>query len=106
MPFENFCAIILELKKGVSVMKFVHKEMNAGDLKGIIDLPDYADNQRVEVTVAPAAPVEERKKLSPEEIDEIMGRLIGCLEGLDPTKTMADWREERLAEKYGIKFAD
>ena len=88
-------------------MKTVRKEMNAGDLKGIIDLPDYADNQRVEITVAPAAPVEERKKLSPEEIDEIMGRLTGCLKGLvDPTKDMAYWRGERLAEKHGIKFAD
>ena len=87
-------------------MKTVRKEMTAGDLKGIIDLPNYADNQRVEIIVAPAEPVVERKKLSPEEIDEIMGRLIGCLKGLDPTKTMADWREERLAEKYGIKFAD
>ena len=87
-------------------LKTIRKEMTAGDLKGIIELPNYADNQRVKITVAPAEPVEVRKKMSPEEIDEIMGRLIGCLEVSDPTKTMADWREERLAEKYGIKFAD
>ena len=61
-------------------MKTIRKEMNAGDLKGIIDLPDYADNQRVEITVAPA---EEKKILSDEEIDEIMGRLTGCLKGSD-----------------------
>ena len=82
-------------------MKFVRKEMNAGDLKGIIDLPDYPDNQRVEITVAPA---EEKKILSEEEINEIMGRLTGCLKGLDESKTLDDWRMERLAEKYGLAY--
>ena len=84
--------------------KTVRKEMLARDLKGIIDLPDYADNQRVEITVAP---VVERKKMTPEEIEAALGRLTGCLKGLvDPTKDMAYWRGERLAEKHGIKFAD
>ena len=89
-------------------MKFVRKEMNAGDLKGIIDLPDYADNQRVEITVAPAKKfVHKLRQMSPEEIEAALNRLEGCLKGLaDPTKTMADWREERLAERYGLKFAD
>lgn len=88
-------------------MKTVRKEMNAGDLKGIIDLPNYADNQRVEITVAPAAPVEERKKMTNEEIEAALGRLTGCLKGLvDPTKDMAYWRGERLAERYGLKFDD
>ena len=85
-------------------MKTVRKEMNAGDLKGIIDLPDYDDNQRVEITVAPAEPVEEKKILSEEEINEIMGRLTGCLKGLDESKTLDDWRMERLAEKYGLAY--
>ena len=61
-------------------MKTVRKEMNAGDLKGIIDLPDYADNQRVKVTVAPVA---ERKKMTPEEIEAALKKLTGCLKGLD-----------------------
>ena len=86
-------------------MKFVRKEMNAGDLKGIIDLPDYADNQRVKVTISPAEPVNKLKKMSQEEIDAALGRLTGCLKGLvDPTKDMAYWRGERLAEKYGLAY--
>jgi starvation-inducible outer membrane lipoprotein len=88
-------------------MKTVRKEMNVGDLKGIIDLPDYDDNQRVEITVAPVEPVAKRKKMTPEEIEAALGRLTGCLKGLvDPTKDMAYWRGERLAEKHGLKFAD
>lgn len=88
-------------------METVRKEMNAGDLKGIIDLPDYADNQRVKITVVPVEPVEERKKMTPEEIEAALNKLTGCLKGLvDPTKDMAYWRGERLAERYGLKFAD
>ena len=88
-------------------MKTVRKEMTAGDLKGLIDLPNYADNQRVSITVSPAEPVKERKKMSPEEIEAALGRLTGCLKGLvDPTKDMAYWRGERLAEKHGLKFDD
>lgn len=88
-------------------MKTVRRQMTARDLKGIIDLPNYADNQRVEVTVVPAKPAEEQKKMSPEEIEAALNKLTGCLKGLaDPTKDMAYWRGERLAEKHGLKFAD
>ncbi len=84
-------------------LKTVRKKMLARDLKGLIDLPNYDDNQRVEVTVYPA----EKKILSPEEADAIMNRLTGCLQGLvDPSKTLDDWRTERLEERHGIKFAD
>ena len=34
-------------------LKTVRKEMTAGDLKGIIDLSKYADDQLVSVTVYP-----------------------------------------------------
>lgn len=34
-------------------MQTVKVKMNAGDLKGIIDLPNYPDNQPVEITVSP-----------------------------------------------------
>jgi len=88
-------------------LKTVRKKMTAGDLKGIIDLPNYTDNQRVEITVVPAESVVKRKKMSPEEIEAALNKLTGCLKGLaDPTKDMAYWRSERLAEKYGLKFAD
>ena len=84
-------------------LKTVRKEMTAGDLKGIIDLPNYADNQLVEITIRPT---EESKILSDEEINAIMDRLTGCLKGVDPSKTLDDWRRERLEERYGIKLAD
>ena len=93
-------------------LKTVRKEMTAGDLKGIIDLPDYADNQLVEVLIHPAeeekelTPEEPKKILSEEEINAIMDRLTGCLKGVDPSKTLDDWRRERLEERYGIKLAD
>lgn len=89
-------------------MKTVRKEMNAGELKGIIDLPGYSDNQRVEITVAPAKKfVHKLREMNSEEIEAALNKLEGCLKGLaDPTKNISDWREERLAERYGIKFAD
>lgn len=88
-------------------LKTVRKEMTAGDLKGLIDLPNYADDQLVEIIVSPTEPVKKRKKMSPEEIEAALGRLTGCLKGLvDPTKDMAYWRGERLAEKHGLKFDD
>ena len=91
-------------------MKFhtntVRKEMLARDLKGIIDLPDYDDNRLVEVTVTPAAEQRERKVLSDEEINAIWDRIAGCLAGVDKSKTLDDWRTERLEERYGIKLSD
>ena len=87
-------------------LKTVRKEMNAGELKGLIDLPNYEDDQRVSITVSPAAEKEEKKILSDEEIEELLDRMEGCLQNLDPSKTLDDWRKERLEERYGIKFAD
>ncbi|MBR1805286.1 MAG: hypothetical protein IJ774_02740 [Selenomonadaceae bacterium] len=81
----------------------VRQKMLARDLKGVIDLPDYDDNQRVEVTVTP---VEQRgrKILSDEEINAIWDRIAGCLAGVDKSKTLDDWRTERLEERYGIAY--
>ena len=88
-------------------MKNIRKKMIARDLKGIIDLPNYADDQRIEVTVMPARPEEVQKKMSREEIEAALNKLTGCLKGLvDPTKDMAYWRGERLSERYGLKFND
>jgi len=84
-------------------LKTVRKKMLARDLKGLIDLPNYDDNQRVEVTVYPTV---EEKPLSPEERRKIVNSLVGCLKGADPSKTLDDWRTERLEERYGIKLAD
>ena len=84
--------------------KTVRKEMLARDLKGIIDLPDYADNQRVEVTIYPTVPKEPKKILSDAEINALLDDLTGCLKGADKSKTLDDWRTERLAERYGIAY--
>ena len=75
--------------------------MTADDLKGIIDLPNYADNQLVEVLIHPA---EEEKELTPEERRAIIKSLAGCLKGADPSKTLDDWCRERLEERYSIAY--
>ena len=86
-------------------MKTVRKEMKAGDLKGLIDLPNYDDNQLVEINVHPTEHVE-KKILSEEEIAAIWNRIDNCLSGanFDKSKTLDDWRKERLEEKYGITY--
>lgn len=81
----------------------VRQKMLARDLKGVIDLPDYDDNQRVEVTVTPVEQ-RDRKILSDEEINAIWDRIAGCLAGVDKSKTLDDWRTERLEERYGIAY--
>ena len=87
-------------------LKTVRKEMTAGDLKGIIDLPNYPDDQLVRVTVYPT---EERKKLSREEYDRIWEKIHAAFKDVseaDKAKSLDDWRKERIEERYGIKFAD
>lgn len=86
-------------------MKTVRKKMLARDLKGLIDLPNYDDAQPVKVTVMPDE-TQDKKLLSDAEIAAIWDRLTGCLAGIDKSKTLDDWRKERLEEKYGIKLAD
>ena len=54
----------------------VRKEMLARDLKGIIDLPNYDDNQLVEVAVYPT---EKKEKLPPEEIEALLDRITGAI---------------------------
>lgn len=82
----------------------VTAKMLAKDLKGIIDLPNYPDNQLVEITVSPAV---YRKPLTTEErkqalkrIDEIMSEARKSPD-FDPNKTLEEYRMERLEEKYG-----
>jgi len=82
-------------------LKTVHKNMFARDLKGVIDLPDYDDNQLVKVTVYPT---EEEKKLTPEEFTAILEKITGAIPYTD--KTLDELRIERLEKKYGLKLAD
>ena len=81
----------------------VRKKMLAKDLKGIINLPNYPDNQPVEITISPAneekaVTREERSKIL-EEIRDIMAEAKKNPE-FDPNKTREEYRMERLAEKY------
>ena len=78
-------------------LKTVRKQMTAGDLKGIIDLPDYDDNRRVEVTVTPA---EEQTELSAEELKKVVKSLVGAIPYTD--KSLDELRMERLEKKYEI----
>lgn len=81
----------------------VRKKMLAKDLKGIVNLPNYDDNQPVEITILP---VDEEKTLTREErkeawrkIDEIMAEVRNS-PNFDPNMTLEDYRRERLETKY------
>ena len=82
-------------------MQTVKVKMNAGDLKGLIDLPDYPDDQRVTITVNPEVKENARSK---EEIraalDEIK-KFWAYLDKNEPHKTLEEYRLERLEKKYG-----
>lgn len=85
-------------------MKNVRKKMLAKNLKGIVNLPNYDDNQLVEIMINP---VEEEKILTPEDskeawrkIDEIMAEVRNS-PNFNPNMTLEDYRAERLEAKYG-----
>lgn len=81
-------------------LKTVRKKMFARDLKGLIDLPDYDDNQRVNITVTPDAPAKEHSELSAEELKKIVASLVGAIPYTD--KTLDELRLERLERRYEI----
>lgn len=78
-------------------MEPVTVKMNAGALKGIIDLPNYPDDQPVEITVSPE---KEQTPLSKEEVKKILSELAGCLShSPDKNKSLKEIRMERLNDK-------
>ncbi len=77
-------------------METVRIKMNAGDLKGIIDLPNYPDNQPVEITVKPSTTEEDFDNLLKE-----IKTFWANHEKADETKTFDEYRMERLEAKYG-----
>ena len=84
-------------------MKNVRAKMLAKDLKGIINLPNYDDNQPIEVTVLPVKEktlTREERKRALERIDEIMAPALKSPD-FAPNKTLEDYRMERLEAKYG-----
>ena len=122
--YKNFSVSIRELKnrtltiinsndniwtKGEIKMKNVRAKMLAKDLKGVVDLPDYPDNQLVEITVLPAFTVltsDEEKPLTREERSKILKEIKDIMSeakknpDFNPNKTREEYRMERLAEKY------
>ena len=75
-------------------MKTVTAEMKAGDLKGIIDLPNYPDNQRVKITVNP--------NTDENDFDSLLNEIKTFWanhEKADENKTFDDYRMERLLKK-------
>ena len=79
-------------------MQTVKVKMNAGDLKGLIDLPNYPDDQRVTITVNPEV---QEKEYSRDEIKKALAELAGCLSNSpDKYKTRDEIRYERIMSKY------
>ena len=79
-------------------MQTVSLKMKAGDLKKVIDLPNFRDDQHVKVTVSPDV---EPKKLSKEEVQKIISDLAGCLSNSpDKNKSLDEIRYERIMNKY------
>lgn len=83
----------------------VTTQMLAKDLKGIIDLPNYPDDQLVEIMVSPTVyrkplTTEERRQAL-KEIREIMAEGRKNNPEFDSNKTLEEYRMERLEEKYG-----
>lgn len=85
------------------MMLNVSKRMLAKDLKGIVNLPNYDDNQIVEIIVTPK---DEEKALTRKERSQILKEIHEIMleakknPDFDPNKTREDYRMERLAEKY------
>ncbi len=76
-------------------MQTLSFNMKAGDLKKVIDLPNFSDDQRVKVTVNPET---EEKVLSKAEVEKIVRSLIGSIP--DTGETLEEIRMERLMKKY------
>ncbi len=79
-------------------MEPVTVKMNAGDLKGIIDLPNYPDDQPVNITISPD---NEKISLKEEDVKKILRELAGCLSSSpDKNKSLKQIRYERIMGKY------
>ena len=57
----------------------------------------------MKITVTPAVE-QEKKLLSDEEINALLDDLTGFLKNADKSKTLDDWRTERLEERYGLAY--
>ena len=79
-------------------MQTLNFKIKAGDLKGIVDLPNFDDEQLVNITVSPET---EKKSLTEEEVIEIINELAGSLANSpDKNKSLEQIRYERIMSKY------
>ena len=79
-------------------MQTVTVTLNAGDLKKVIDLPNFRDDQRVKITVSNDV---EETNLTKEEIIGIVNELAGSLSNSpDKNKSLDEIRYERIMNKY------
>ena len=76
-------------------MKPVTVKMNAGDLKGIIDLPNYPDNQLVDITIKPS--------ISEKDFDNLLKEIKTFWDNHEKPeeKSFDEYRMERLEARYG-----
>lgn len=74
-------------------MKNVLTQMLAKDLNGVVALPDYADNQEIELIIRPLAGKKRTRTAA-----EIVKSMTGSIP--DKGQTLEEIRAERLAKKY------
>ncbi len=81
-------------------MQTVNVKMKAGDLKGIVDLPNFDDEQLVNVTVSPET---ENKKITEQDFKDLLAEIknFWATHEKIENKTLEDYRMERLEKKYG-----
>ena len=74
-------------------MKNVVTQMLAKDLKNLVALPNYDDNQQIELLVRPLS-VKKRTRSAAEIVKSMTGAIP------DNGQTLEEIRAERLAKKY------
>lgn len=83
-------------------MQTLNFKIKAGALKGIVDLPNFADEQLVNITVSPE--VKEDKKITEKDFDDLLAEIKNFWannENSEELKTFDEYRMERLEKKYG-----
>ena len=79
-------------------MQTLNFKIKAGALKGIVDLPNFDDEQLVNISVSPET---EKKSLTEDEVLEIINELADSLANSpDKNKSLEQIRYERIMSKY------
>ena len=83
-------------------MEVYHAKVDADKLDGVIDLPEEFKNQQVKLIVI--RDLMPKKPKDPARIEAAIQKWAGVIPYTG--KTLEDYREERLMEKYGVQAAD